>query len=278
MATEQFQTRFQLLCSEITIVYDDPGLQLLLSYIALNARQNIPITAQWSYQVRGTGPYEIYEEGDLFDQTNSLSDVQFHIYQRSYRRILDRYITAGWIALHAGIVQVAGQRMLLMGDKGAGKTTLTSRLLTSGHAVEGDEIALVRRDDVMACPRRLHIKPGIEKNVPALAPHLANLPTSISSGVTIRALDPTVAGYAWNIISGPLDKIIYIAPNHGGETTLEPLSTFNVLQRLLENYLGWGQSKKQVRNYAMQLSRRDSFQLNLGNAESAVTLLEALPR
>jgi hypothetical protein len=48
--------------------------------------------------------------------------------------------------LHAGSVGIGGQGVLLMGPKGAGKTTLSLALAARGHAFLGDEIAGVRLD------------------------------------------------------------------------------------------------------------------------------------
>ncbi len=48
--------------------------------------------------------------------------------------------------LHAGSVGIRGHGVLLMGPKGAGKTTLSLALAARGHAFLGDEIAGVRLD------------------------------------------------------------------------------------------------------------------------------------
>jgi hypothetical protein len=64
--------------------------------------------------------------------------------------------------LHAGSVGIGGQGVLLMGPKGAGKTTLSLALAARGHAFLGDEIAGVRLDTMELVPvrRSLAVRDG----------------------------------------------------------------------------------------------------------------------
>jgi len=64
--------------------------------------------------------------------------------------------------LHAGSVGIGGQGVLLMGPKGAGKTTLSLALAARGHAFLGDEIAGVRLDSLELVPvrRSLAVRDG----------------------------------------------------------------------------------------------------------------------
>ncbi len=156
----------------------------------------------------------------------------------------------------------------------SGKTSLVTRLLFSGHQIEGDELVLARMGTLMSVPRRLHLKPGIENQVPELAGHLDDLPVSRSEEFGIRALDPTTLGFEWRISPGPIDRLIWISPNHGGVTKLESLGSFAMLQRLIESYQGWGESKKLVLKCAAQLGRSGGHQLVLGAAAEAVSKLE----
>ena len=161
-------------------------------------------------------------------------------------------------------------------NKGAGKTTLTSALLFAGHEVEGDEMVLLRDTIAMASPRRLHLKNGIENQVPELAPLLAQFPTAYAGTEVLRALDPTELGYKWVIRAGLIDHIIWIRPNHGEETALAPLSSLLILQHLIEGYLGWGESKEQVFRYCAQISRPGGYELALGQPRDAIVQLESL--
>jgi hypothetical protein len=63
---------------------------------------------------------------------------------------------------HAGSIAVSGRGALLMGAKGAGKTTLSLALAERGHDLFGDELAALRRKSLTIVPfrRRLSIRTG----------------------------------------------------------------------------------------------------------------------
>jgi hypothetical protein len=63
---------------------------------------------------------------------------------------------------HAGSIAVSGRGALLMGAKGAGKTTLSLALAERGHDLFGDELAALRRRSLTIVPfrRRLCIRNG----------------------------------------------------------------------------------------------------------------------
>ncbi len=63
-------------------------------------------------------------------------------------------LQTGLLFLHAGSVGVAGHGVLLVGPKGAGKTTLSLALASRGHAFLGDEIAGVRTASRELVPMR----------------------------------------------------------------------------------------------------------------------------
>ena len=270
------QIRFQLLCAGVDIQCEDPGLLPYLNYITVGAEQAVPELIRMVYCVRGHGPWEVFEDDQLAASAATVMDVQFHLYLRIYRRVLERYVLAGWVGLHGALVNIGDRRLLLLGDKGAGQTTLTSKLLFQGHAIEGDEMVLVRDAQLMALPRRLHLKPGISEQVPELASRLENLPESWAGEQQLRGLDPTELGLPWVIRSGQVDHIVWLRPNHGGDTSTCPLSSMALLQRLMEGYLGWGESRSQVVRYCAGLARHGGHELVQGDPDEAIALLAAL--
>ncbi|MCF8084909.1 MAG: hypothetical protein K9M96_17655, partial [Deltaproteobacteria bacterium] len=75
---------------------------------------------------------------------------------------------SGFVKIHAACGSFGGKRFLLAGEKGAGKTTLISRLLFEDAAVHGDEKVLVRDREVIPLPRKFHLKEGTIRLIPQL--------------------------------------------------------------------------------------------------------------
>lgn len=271
------RTTFQLLTSGIDIRYEDPALDRPLRYLVGTARQPFEIRRTLSYEVRGTGPYELREEGDLLGEVPDPLDVQYVVYGRVYKRVVERLNLTGWVAFHGALATVGGQRTMVCGHKGAGKSTLSTRLLYSGYAVEGDEMVLVRDGVALPMPRAFHLKPGIAAQVPELARAVDDLPKAYAGALEISAFDPGAAGFGWAIAMGPVDRVVWLTPNHGGETRLEPRPSFVTMRQLLDFSLDWGEPPDVLVAAASGLAARGGFELTLGDAAAAVALLDAGP-
>jgi hypothetical protein len=276
--TNSGSTTFQLLSCQVDIRYEDPALQDTFRYLVERARQPFDIRKTLTYEVRGTSPYDILEEGDPLSLVRTRTDVLHVVYGRVYRRVLERFVLAGWVALHAALATINGRRTLIFGHKGAGKTTLATRLLYAGHPVEGDEIALVRNGLVLALPRAFHLKPDIDRLVPEVAGLVKYLPKAFAGPVEISAFEPSEFGFDWTIAVRPVDRVVWITPNHGGETALEPRPSFATIQRILECSLGWGEAREVLVAMAARLGGAGGHELVMGNPYDAVRLLEAAPR
>jgi hypothetical protein len=267
---------FQLLSCLVDIRYQDPALRATFAYLAGRPRQHFPIRKTLSYQVTGSSPYDILEEGDELDRVARAPDVLHLVYRRVYRRVLERYALAGWVALHAALATIGGRRTLILGDKGAGKTTLATRLLYAGHAVEGDELVLVRNGQAVAMPRAFHLKPGAEEQIPELAGRILQLPKMYTGNIGIAALDPSQLGFDWTIAVGAVERVVWITANHGGQTLLEPRPSFAAIQRILESSLIWDGTRRELVAVAAGLGGNGGYELVLGDPQAAVHLLESL--
>lgn len=270
------ELRFQLLSHLVDIRYQDAGLTHTLQYMNVSATQAFKASRTLHYTITGRRPWAVFEEGDFLQHGHCEEDVLHLVYRRAYQRMLEPYIRAGWVQLHAGLVSIAGCRMILMGDKGAGKTTLVSRLMLAGHEVEGDEAVLVRAGLVTAMPRRLHLKEGTCPLLPELADILDALPGCHGEGQWVRALDPCEAGFNWHIDAGPVDAIIWLTPNHGGEAQLRELGSMDTLKHLLDSHLDMGESRQQAMNNLPPLATGGGYQLTVGNTASTQRALEGL--
>ncbi len=89
---------------------------------------------------------------------------------------------------HAASVAVAGRGALLIGPKGAGKTTLALGLGARGHAVFGEEIAAVRIGDLTLVPfrRSVSVREGPASAAAALALEAAGGETELFPDGTVR--------------------------------------------------------------------------------------------
>ena len=56
------------------------------------------------------------------------------------------------LLFHAAVLERRGQCLVMPGDPGAGKSTLTAALMLSGWRLLSDEMAMIDRDDGLAAP------------------------------------------------------------------------------------------------------------------------------
>ena len=89
--------------------------------------------------------------------------------------VLNRYLEhSGWHSLHAGAVELNGRVLLIVGDSGAGKTTVIANLIREGAKYIGNERLFVRFQDedcvVRAFPQTISVGLGTAANMPELAP------------------------------------------------------------------------------------------------------------
>src|SRR5207253_2106365 len=116
---------------------------------------------------------------------------------------------AAWAMIHGATVMVGGKRLLLIGDKGQGKSTLALYLLTRGHAVEGDEHLAVGNETVFTRPRALRIKPGTLALMQGLPEAIYRAPRIETwDGLSVHAVDPSLFGRPWRIAEGRLDAAV----------------------------------------------------------------------
>jgi hypothetical protein len=213
---------FRVLPYDVEIIGGDAiGLDEIvrdkLGYLANHAEQPAVALGRLRYRVDVATP----------------DDVLYVLYQRVHRWVIDHLALAGWVHLHAALARIGDRRIVLVGPKGRGKTTLALRLLFDGFEVEGDESVFVRGADVVALPRRFHLKVGAEQIVPELAPLVDALPSTTGDGEPIRAFDPAIAGWPWRLSLGPIHAVAVLAPR-GQQARVVPASTGEVLPILLE--------------------------------------------
>ena len=146
-------------------------------------------------------------------------------------------VERGGALVHCATVVHPGRptaRILVVGESGAGKTTLSLRLLDAGYAVEGDEQFIVWPNRAIARPRTLRVKGGSLAHVPRLAAAIAASPRiEFRDGAPLYAVDPAIAGRPWRIAEGGVEHVVFLELNHGGRSHIKPIGAQEALRRLL---------------------------------------------
>jgi hypothetical protein len=176
----------------------------------------MPANRRMRYDADRSGAdYEICEEGDRLAKARTTSEVRDVIYKRMHRRAFELASRMGWVRLHAALVDIDGERVLVSGPSGGGKTTLTVRLGLDGATVQGDESVLLRDGESLAVPRPFMLKPGIEDLVPELRDLRPLLPRIGDDAV----LDPSVhLGGAWRLRAAPVGHVVLLDASPGPVT------------------------------------------------------------
>ena len=134
-------------------------------------------------------------------------------------------------ALHAASLMRGGKGLLLCGEPGAGKSTLTVRLVDAGFRYAGDDVALIGADGMISgIPFALTLKRGSWEL-------LSRLQTDWRAA-THRRQDGTHVRY-WpiaNLCNGRLSAnwIIFLKRITGGAAELTPLDQLESMKRLTE--------------------------------------------
>jgi hypothetical protein len=271
--------RFQLLPCAVEISIEDPGLMHSMRYLMNAAEQPVRPIRTFRYSVAGTGPWEVHEEGDLLERSDHPNDVLGALYRRCHQRAYHLFALGGWTLVHGAVVGVGGERLLIVGDSGTGKSTLALHLLLRGAAVEGDELALVRGGQVIPLPRRFRLKPGTLDVLPELRDLAGSLPRVEHDGVVVSAFDPTEAGYPWSLRLGPIDALVLAVPNHGADSFVREIAPLDAFPRLLKQVHRVEDSaadrSRLVQNVS-RLVRVRTFEMRLGDLEEARRALGAL--
>jgi hypothetical protein len=166
----------------------------------------------------------------------SALDALTRIFAAIYGAIQDE--VPGAPLVHGACIVSGGARLILIGRSGAGKSTLTLRLLAGGCDVEGDEDVVVREGDLIAKPRRMHVKAGSLLFVPEFADAILNSPAGPDHlPAPTYAVDPAIAGRPWRIRPGQARHLVFLEPNHGGPSALGALDTHDAFARLMEHCL-----------------------------------------
>jgi hypothetical protein len=182
-----------------------------------------------------------------------------------------------YVKIHAACGSLEGRRFLLVGEKGAGKTTLITRLLFDGMAVHGDEKVLVRGAAVIPIPRKFHLKEGTIPLVPELDSIWKTTTSYPGYGVRTCYFAPSDAGFEWQIRWGYVDAIFYLLPNHGGETRVEICPKWQMAQNLMLRSSDFDANPEdQMTDLCSLINRSNNFIIHIGELNGAVKAIREI--
>ena len=224
------------------------------------------------------GRFRIAEEGRDDTEVLGLTAVLNHFSSLLFR--FDAKSYAG--VLHAASLRCGCRRVLLVGRKAAGKTTLALRLIQAGYDFEGDEhVLLDEADGVIARPRACHVKEASLALLPEAAAIITAAPVLLDDwGRKIFGVDPRSIGGSWRIERGQADCVIVLQPNHGGYSSIRPIPPLALAQALMAEYgllseAGRGAAISAIARLA-RISR--GYDLSLGDHDTAVRCIQCAVR
>jgi hypothetical protein len=180
--------------------------------------------------------------------------------------------------VHGASVWANDRRAVILGTKGTGKSTLAIHLLTKGIAVEGDEHVVVREHDVIARPRPISLKGGSLGLLPeSVAQIIRACPSDEIEGVPLYIVAPSVLFPPWRIRAGGVDHLVFAEPNHGGESTIAPLTNEEAFSRLMaDTWLPERQQSVAVARLRRLAFRAKCWRLRLGDLDAAERCIRQL--
>lgn len=215
--------------------------------------------------------FRIVQEKVVLSEQRSAKDVTEFLHGHLVLLSLDDFPTTPLI--HGASLRREGHRILLVGPKGAGKTTLTLRLIQEGYEFEGDENVFVTFEGVLARARGIRIKKSTATILPKLTELLSAAPYYENNlGDRIYNVDPRQAGASiWRIEMGPVEAVAILRPNHGGKSSMRPVSSLALVQEVLrETGLPETERAAAIGAIAKVIGNARGFELSLGDLAGAV--------
>lgn len=178
---------------------------------------------------------------------------------------------AGQAFVPAASVIGARGRLLLVGGKRSGRTTLALDLLMRGYDVEGDTYALVAGRSVMMAPSRFFAADDIRALVPAVSGLVDAAPKQRGwHGQEASAIDPSLPDRPWTIRRGGVAGLVFLEPNLGGASVMGRISPDAALSRLMALAMmpeaGVALAAARLRSLTIETP---AYRMSLGDLESA---------
>jgi hypothetical protein len=256
---------------------DDDAVARAIEFVAQDARQPVAPEHVVEFTVRRAGDgYAVAQDGRALDEERDARGVMESVFRHAHQEAFTAL--RGATLLRAAVGLVSGRRVLILGEPRSGVTALCVRLLQGGAGMEGDALCVVTDGEVTAFPRAFHLRNGIERVLPDLAPQLDGLPRlEGQAGDRIWAWRPDRAGFGWEVRQAPVDAVVVVEPNHGGDTRIREHPRYLTVQRVVRMAAARGPAGAVVAELTGIVGAADCHVLTLGEpGRSAIAMERAL--
>ncbi len=240
-----------------------------------DAEQDFPITNEAEYGLALNGPaYEIKRNGEVCYSSDDISKTIFNLMWLMHKDALGGITDR--IRVHSGCGEWEGRSFIVVGDKGAGKTTLMLRLLYGGFRIFSDELALVRDGKALPFPRRFHIKQESTGLLTFMSGLIDKLPYNWTSyGHKMYSFTPRDAGYGWRIDERDVRAVIYLEPNHSGESRIEECPKYSMVEKVMPmSFLSETDDHLKIGGLCRLIDNAECYVLHVGGLDGAVSVLQ----
>lgn len=265
------ERRGRVLASEFSVAVDGEDVARALDTLPFRATQDVRATRRHRLEVVREGEgYRIREDGRVREHVPDVEAVSRSVQERVHALALAAL--DGHALLHAGCATFRGRGVLFAGAGRSGKTTLMTRLLYEGYAVQGDDTVVLRDGRATAFPRRFRIRRGTLALVPQLSSRTP--PWAVDSppnGYHVVVVDPAELGFSWRIAPVPVDVVFFLSPAHGSPSRAVPCPRYDMASRLMSQSIAPAAGARAwIREIATLVGRADCHVLELGELDSAV--------
>ena len=258
-----------------SIALAEPAWFKTLAYLQCNPAVDGAAVEERELSVTRAGPFvKLCEPQSSPTEFASIADLRDHLHVRFFAESLagDRPV------LHAASLRRHGRRVLLVGPKNAGKSTLSLALAIAGYAIEGDENVFVSHAGVAARPRACRVKESSLEVLPALAAPARVAPFITDyHGRKIYNLAPDLFGTPWHIGTGKVDAVILLHANHGGMSSIRSVPPLALTRALMAETAFPAAGKAiGIAATAALAANASGYDCSVGSLESAVACVDSV--
>lgn len=215
--------------------------------------------------------------------TGSFLRSEYHLLQGQFAvellNILYSKVESDWVAtFHASTITNGNEAIMLIGDSGNGKSTLTALLLAHGFDVVADDFTPLSADDLELYhyPAGISVKEGAFKTMSDFFPEFINSPTSKSPSKLgdVKYIAPKSTSADLKI-HYPCSKVVFVKYDSETPSSFMEFEVENLLPTLI-NQSWLSPLPKNAKLFMNWVQNVESYHLSYSNNNFAVTAITNL--